>query len=57
MLFNSKEGVLSRVWRGAWIFHPELLKEDGLPYRKKLLFCLGIVFVLMLVMLVLGKPA
>jgi len=55
MLSNSKEGALSSVWRGAWIFHPELLKEDGLPYRKKLLLCLGVFFVLMLIMLALNK--
>lgn len=54
MLANSKDGSLSSVWRGAWIFHPELLKEGGQPYRKKLLLCLGILFLLMLIMLTLN---
>jgi hypothetical protein len=55
MLANSKEGALSSLWKGAWIFHPELLKEKGLGYRQKLFFCLGVLFVLMLMMLALNR--
>jgi hypothetical protein len=55
MLANSKEGAVSSLWKGAWVFHPELLKDEGLSYRKKLFLCLGFFFVLMLMMLALDR--
>lgn len=46
VLANSKPGMLSRVWLGGWIWHPEYLEQGGLPYRKKLLVCMAIFLLL-----------
>ena len=46
VLAHSKPGMLSRVWLGGWIWHPDYLEQGGLPYRKKLLVCMAIFLLL-----------
>ena len=39
MLGYLKDGCSANCWMWGWLYNLECLKEDGMPFRKKLLIC------------------